>query len=88
MRNRRHIPLMPAHASSSSSPCPIMSSSMQDAATIVGKKIAEIAKGHGIEKVAFDRGGFAYHGRVKVSHRCSYGQACGKPAGMPWPPHQ
>ena len=53
---------------------------MQDAATIVGKKIAEIAKGHGIEKVAFDRGGFAYHGRVKVSHvavtNCSYGQGC------------
>jgi large subunit ribosomal protein L18 len=35
-------------------------------AALVGKKIAELAKAHGIEKVAFDRGGFAYHGRVKA----------------------
>ncbi|MCA9727892.1 MAG: 50S ribosomal protein L18 [Candidatus Eisenbacteria bacterium] len=31
---------------------------------IVGQKIAEIAKGVGIERVAFDRGGHIYHGRV------------------------
>ncbi|URI09866.1 50S ribosomal protein L18 [Aquincola tertiaricarbonis] len=36
------------------------------AATIVGKRIAEKAKAAGIEKVAFDRAGFAYHGRVKA----------------------
>ena len=36
------------------------------AAGIVGKRIAEKAKAAGIEKVAFDRSGFAYHGRVKV----------------------
>lgn len=30
----------------------------------VGKKIAEIAKEKGIEKVVFDRAGFLYHGRV------------------------
>lgn len=35
------------------------------AAAIVGKRIAEKAKGLGIEKVAFDRSGFRYHGRVK-----------------------
>jgi len=35
------------------------------AATIVGKRIAEKAKSLGIEKVAFDRSGFRYHGRVK-----------------------
>ncbi|GAX78695.1 hypothetical protein CEUSTIGMA_g6133.t1 [Chlamydomonas eustigma] len=35
-------------------------------AALVGKRIAELAKTHGIEKVAFDRGGFAYHGRVKA----------------------
>ena len=32
----------------------------------VGKKIAEKAKGLGIEKVVFDRGGYRYHGRVKA----------------------
>ncbi|HYP81888.1 50S ribosomal protein L18 [Variovorax sp.] len=36
------------------------------AAAIVGKRIAEKAKAAGIEKVAFDRAGFAYHGRVKA----------------------
>ena len=36
------------------------------AATIIGKRIAERAKAAGIEKVAFDRSGFAYHGRVKA----------------------
>ena len=37
-----------------------------NAATIIGKRIAEKAKAAGIEKVAFDRAGFAYHGRVKA----------------------
>jgi large subunit ribosomal protein L18 len=36
------------------------------AATLVGKRIAEKARAAGIEKVAFDRSGFAYHGRVKA----------------------
>jgi large subunit ribosomal protein L18 len=36
------------------------------AATLIGKRIAEKAKAVGIEKVAFDRSGFAYHGRVKA----------------------
>ncbi len=36
------------------------------AATVVGKRIAEKAKAAGIDKVAFDRAGFAYHGRVKA----------------------
>lgn len=35
-----------------------------DAATKVGKLVAERAKAAGIEKVIFDRGGFRYHGRV------------------------
>lgn len=34
-------------------------------ANLVGKRIAEKAKGLGIEKVVFDRNGFLYHGRVK-----------------------
>ena len=36
------------------------------AAQTVGKLIAEKAKAAGVEKVAFDRAGFAYHGRVKA----------------------
>jgi large subunit ribosomal protein L18 len=36
------------------------------AAAIIGKRIAEKAKKAGVEKVAFDRSGFAYHGRVKA----------------------
>ena len=37
-----------------------------DAATNVGKLIAERAKAAGITDVAFDRSGFKYHGRVKA----------------------
>jgi large subunit ribosomal protein L18 len=36
------------------------------AAALIGKRIAERAKAAGIEKVAFDRAGFAFHGRVKA----------------------
>jgi large subunit ribosomal protein L18 len=36
------------------------------AATAVGKAIAEKAKAAGITRVAFDRSGFKYHGRVKA----------------------
>ena len=36
------------------------------AAALVGKRVAEKAKAAGVEKVAFDRAGFAYHGRVKA----------------------
>lgn len=37
-----------------------------DAAVHVGKTIAEKAVAAGISEVAFDRGGFKYHGRVKA----------------------
>ncbi|MBH0112342.1 50S ribosomal protein L18 [Novosphingobium sp. YJ-S2-02] len=37
-----------------------------DAATRVGKELAEAAKKAGITSVVFDRGGFLYHGRVKA----------------------
>jgi len=37
-----------------------------NAAQIVGKRIAEKAKAAGVDKVAFDRAGFAFHGRVKA----------------------
>jgi large subunit ribosomal protein L18 len=36
------------------------------AASVIGKRIAERAKAAGVERVAFDRAGFAYHGRVKA----------------------
>lgn len=36
------------------------------AAKAVGKAIAEKAKAIGIDKVAFDRGGRMYHGRIKA----------------------
>ena len=36
------------------------------AAEAVGKRIAAKAKDKGIEAVAFDRGGYRYHGRVKA----------------------
>nr|WP_255682302.1 50S ribosomal protein L18 [Luteimonas sp. BDR2-5] len=37
-----------------------------DAAAKVGHAIAEKAKAAGIEKVAFDRSGYRYHGRIKA----------------------
>lgn len=36
------------------------------AASAVGKAIAERAKAAGVTRVAFDRSGFKYHGRVKA----------------------
>src|SRR6184192_1515778 len=33
------------------------------AAAVVGKKLAEVAKTKGIDKAAFDRGHYRYHGR-------------------------
>ena len=37
-----------------------------DAAAKVGRVIAEKAKAAGVEKVAFDRSGYRYHGRIKA----------------------
>ncbi|NQT24164.1 50S ribosomal protein L18 [candidate division KSB1 bacterium] len=37
-----------------------------EAAKIIGKSLAEKAKGLKIEQVVFDRNGFLYHGRVKA----------------------
>jgi large subunit ribosomal protein L18 len=36
------------------------------AAEVIGQKIAEAAKAKGITKVAFDRGHYRYHGRIKA----------------------
>jgi large subunit ribosomal protein L18 len=37
-----------------------------DAASTVGKRIAERALAKGVKQVVFDRGGYIYHGRVKA----------------------
>ena len=37
-----------------------------DAAAKVGRAIAEKAKAAGVEKVAFDRSGYRFHGRIKA----------------------
>jgi large subunit ribosomal protein L18 len=37
-----------------------------EAAKVVGRTIAERAKAAGVTKVAFDRAGFQYHGRIKA----------------------
>ena len=37
-----------------------------DAAAKVGRMVAERAKAAGVEKVAFDRSGYRYHGRIKA----------------------
>jgi len=41
-------------------------SSKTNVAKLVGELVAEKAKEKGIEKVVFDRKGYAYHGRVKA----------------------
>ena len=37
-----------------------------EVSSLVGKKLAEAAKGAGVENVIFDRNGFIYHGRIKA----------------------
>lgn len=44
----------------------VKNTSNVEAATLVGKRVAELAKDAGVEEVAFDRSGFRYHGRVKA----------------------
>lgn len=43
----------------------LKSSSDKNAATEVGKLVAERAKKAGVEQVVFDKGAYRYHGRVK-----------------------
>ena len=44
----------------------IKATTKAEAASLVGKTIAEKATKTGVETVAFDRNGYLYHGRVKV----------------------
>ena len=42
------------------------SAANRETATRVGTLVAERAKGRGIARVVFDRGGYIYHGKVKA----------------------
>ena len=53
-------------ASVSSRDKEMKASTKVEAATAVGKAIAEKATKAGVETIAFDRNGYLYHGRVKV----------------------
>ena len=53
-----------ASASSLDASLGLTSKSNLEAATAVGKKIAENAKDKGIEAVVFDRSGYVYHGKI------------------------
>ena len=44
----------------------LKSSKNSEAAARVGQIIAEKARAAGVEKVAFDRSGYRYHGRIKA----------------------
>jgi large subunit ribosomal protein L18 len=44
----------------------IQSGGNRKAAELIGARIAQKARQAGIESVAFDRGGYRYHGRVKA----------------------
>ncbi len=44
----------------------VKSGRSKDAAKLIGKQIAERALEKGIKKVVFDRGGYRYHGRIKI----------------------
>lgn len=55
-----------AHASTKDKAFKGAKSSNVDAATEVGKLVAERAKAAGVSDVVFDRGGYIFHGRVKA----------------------
>ena len=44
----------------------LKSTGNREAAAAVGRMIAERARAQGIDRVAFDRSGFSYHGRIKA----------------------
>ena len=54
---------MNAPAASASQPA---TDRVRFAAKAVGEVVAERARAKGIEKVVFDRGGYVYHGNVKI----------------------
>ena len=44
----------------------LKSGSSKDAATAIGKLLAERATANGVKEVVFDRGPYLYHGRIKA----------------------
>ena len=56
----------PYHWASAQAPGELKNGGNVAAAKLIGKTIAEKAKALGITKVAFDRAGRIYHGRVKA----------------------
>lgn len=44
----------------------LKNTSNKDAAIAIGKRIAEKAVKAGVKKIAFDRSGYKYHGRIKA----------------------
>ncbi len=54
-----------AAASSRDKDIDVSKSNKTEAANLVGKAIAKKAIKAGVESIAFDRGGYLYHGRVK-----------------------
>ncbi|MFZ4640417.1 MAG: 50S ribosomal protein L18 [Nodosilinea sp.] len=59
-----HHTLVAASSLESDADIQAQSTATQEAATIVGKLVAQRALDAGITKVVFDRGGKLYHGRV------------------------
>jgi len=55
-----------AAASSLSKGAKVVPGGNKDAAKVVGSRIATLAKSAGVSMVVFDRGGYLYHGNVKV----------------------
>ena len=55
-----------ASASSSEKASKVAGGGNLSGAKTIGKLVAERALAKGIKKVVFDRGGYAYHGRVKA----------------------
>lgn len=62
----RGVTLAAASTSDAALKAKIKSGSTTEAATAVGKDLAQKAKKAGVEKVVFDRGPYLYHGRVKA----------------------
>ncbi len=62
-----NVTIMSASTQSNSLKGVLKDKSPLEAASIIGKTIAESAKDKGIEQVVFDRSGYKYHGIVKAA---------------------